>query len=252
MNYIAGDGILGTGSEAVECYREALAALLESLEVSSPTHSLIEQARCNDAEAREEAAFLLGQSGVADDATLDCLIEIVDDGDEVADVRFEGARALGKLGDPKAVSTLKKRLTDSDPDLVSAAILALGMLDDDGSIEDIRERLVDKDRFVRESAARALGHLGATGHIGAIIDVMRNDPISVVRDAAAQSLWMIYAAAEGEGSAARRALKAIHRGGYTVTEVQDGCRRAEEMLALRAWLDPQFGLDLQEAARSSP
>lgn len=73
---------------------------------------------------------------------------------------------------------------------------------------------------------------------------MRNDPISVVRDAAAQSLWMAYTSAEGEGSAARRALKAIYRGGYTVTDVQEGCRRAEEMLALRAWLDPEFGLDV--------
>jgi HEAT repeat protein len=135
---------------------------------------------------------------LGDSIAVDALSDRLEDHD--ADVRFASARALGKIGVSAGFKPLMRALDDEDPDVVAAALIALGHIGRTDAIEVIVELLDHEDRFVRSAGAFALGELAAASAIRRLIYMMRNDPISHVRDSAATALCRIG------GSEAIRAL----------------------------------------------
>jgi len=80
-------------------------------------------------------------------------------GDNDWNVREAAARALGKIGDVRAVEPLIKLLGDRYQPVCKAAALALGDIGDTKAVEPLRKLLWDEQWYVREAAARALEKL---------------------------------------------------------------------------------------------
>ncbi len=186
-----------TGVEQIGLYRPALNELIARLEELQPGKVARRGLQDPDDTVREEAARLLGDLG--DGTAGSALIETL--GDDDVDVRLAAAEALGKLRCEAAVRALVRRLDDEDADVAAAAAVALGAIGDGFAVEPLVDRLDHEDRFVRGEVALALGKLGATGAVPVLVKLMRNDPISDVREAATRALCTI------RGPNAERALR---------------------------------------------
>jgi hypothetical protein len=184
------------GIEQLAEYRKSLAKLLGAVNASRPVLVLLRRLETGDDDAREEAARGLGELG--DSIAVDALTLRLED--HAADVRFASARALGKIGVPAGFKPLVRALGDEDPDVIAAALVALGRIGQTDAIEVITEKLEHEDRFVRAAGARALGYLRAASAVRRLVYMMRNDPISQVRDSASAALCKIG------GGEAERAL----------------------------------------------
>ena len=74
------------------------------------------------------------------------------------DVRWEAARTLGVLRDPRAVDPLIAALGDRDPDVRRKAALALAKIRDRRAVEALRSCSVqDENQVVRWAATFGLG-----------------------------------------------------------------------------------------------
>lgn len=196
------------GFEQISHYGNALGKLVDAVDDARPVLRYMRQLQeSQEDEVRERAAYRLAQIG--DPIATDVLISALDDPD--ADVRFSAAEALGKLGSEAeaAVKPLIRLLDDEDPDVCAAAAFALGCIGRKEAINPLADHLTNRDRYVRICAVRALGNLRAQGQIPQFIDIMRNDHIGDVRDAAAAALRKIG------GPEAKRAL---HRAGWIENE----------------------------------
>jgi hypothetical protein len=80
--------------------------------------------------------------------------------DEDEEVRAGAARALGDLGDKKAIDPLKTALQDKDPLVRESAVEALGRIGGKKVIPSLGKVLKDKDEGVREAAVEALEEVG--------------------------------------------------------------------------------------------
>lgn len=82
---------------------------------------------------------------------------------EDADLRWRAARALGIIGDAKAVPALRKLTADSETLVRAQATYALGRLkaDDQESLTAVIGRLADKEVQVRRAAVRAMSMIKA-------------------------------------------------------------------------------------------
>lgn len=81
-------------------------------------------------------------------------------------VRARAALALGKIGDTKAIQPLLHLLKDKEDEVRIAACLALGLFKDPATFDDITNVLLDDPIIeVRQAAAQALGN---TGHPAAL------------------------------------------------------------------------------------
>ena len=81
--------------------------------------------------------------------------------------RMRAVDALGKSGDPSAVSPLMDLATDNDPDIRASVISALGSLKSGRSVEVLIERLTDpgEQPDIRKAAVAALATIRSTGAI---------------------------------------------------------------------------------------
>jgi hypothetical protein len=128
-------------------------------------------------------------------------------------VRRSAARALGRLGDTRAVEPLIERLVDGNWDVRRAAAAALGRLGDKSAVEPLIERLKEQmvegyikalgssGWFYRREAADALGKLGDKRAVAPLIKRL-GDRDNNVRSAAARALGEL-----GDG----RALEVLER-----------------------------------------
>ncbi len=190
-------------------YRRALHALVDILDERYPLRLHLRELEDSHGEVREGAARALGDLGETGAAST--LIRVLSDQD--ADVRYAAAEALGKLGAQSALKSLVQRLDgDDDPDVRAAAATALGQLKVADAINPLMQALDDSDRVARGSAARALGHLASDAPVPQLIHLMRNDPISDVRQAAGWALCAIG------GPQAERALNRV---GLKCEDLQD-------------------------------
>jgi HEAT repeat protein len=74
------------------------------------------------------------------------------------DVRWDAARTLGILRDPKAVDPLISALGDRDPDVRRKAALALAKIRDQRAVEALKSCSVqDENQVVRWAASFGLG-----------------------------------------------------------------------------------------------
>ncbi len=75
-------------------------------------------------------------------------------------VRRAAAKALGKIGDERAVMALRAALLDSDIDVRRFAAQALGRIGDSETIDALSDALRDDSDRVRKAAAGALVNIG--------------------------------------------------------------------------------------------
>jgi len=76
------------------------------------------------------------------------------------DVRFNAARALGEIRDPKAVESLLDLLKDQNRTVRLASARALGSLKDSRAVEPLSHALGVRARMARNYVAWALGEIG--------------------------------------------------------------------------------------------
>lgn len=89
-------------------------------------------------------------------------------------VRQSGAKALGKLGRPEAISALKVALDDENIDVALSAAFALSSIGDKGKA--ILKELLEADNMQKaRCAAHALAEVGDISGINLVIDAF-NDP----------------------------------------------------------------------------
>ncbi len=160
-----------------------------------------------DLGARYYAAWWLGKFRVTEPEAIDVLlIALEDESDRAPDggypLRRNAARALGKLGDKRAVEPLIRCLKFPDFYVRESAAQALELLNDASSIEALSELLaggVEAARFVPgkphlvqpyEAIIEALGTMGATEAIP-LIQPFLEHPVEKVKYAAARAMYQL-------------------------------------------------------------
>ena len=102
-------------------------------------------------------------------------------------VRSSAAEALGKIGDARAVEPLIHALKDEDDGVRREAAEALGEIGDVRAVESLIQALKDEHVFVQTSAAFALGKIGDARAIEPLKKAL-NDESLAVRSAAIEAL----------------------------------------------------------------
>jgi HEAT repeat protein len=106
---------------------------------------------------------------------------------DVAAVRAQAAKSLGREGDSSAVPQLIVALGDASADVRREAAKSLGFLKDDRAVEPLISVLADSDKNVRHYAAYALGEM-KDGRAAQALLAALGDPEWCVRDQAAWAL----------------------------------------------------------------
>jgi HEAT repeat protein len=136
-----------------------------------------------DEKLRYQAAKALGDLG--DNRAVKPLSVALKDQDSV--LRFTAAEALGNLGNVGAVKPLIRTLKDPESVVRGYAVEALGKLRDVGAVEPLILALKDSDAGVRKAAGDALVKLGNVSAVEPLILALK-DPSESVRASAAEGL----------------------------------------------------------------
>lgn len=164
---------------------------------------------------RGKAVKALGDMGdpKAVDPLIDCL------GDDKPSVREKAAEALGAIGDPRAVEPLihclNQCLSEADVLVRAKAAEALSAIGDRRAVEPLVERLKDVHPLVRSEAVKALGLLGDPKAMDSLTLVL-SDKEGFVRTAAEESLVALREKAakasrnRGDPTAVDSLLEALH------------------------------------------
>jgi HEAT repeat protein len=121
--------------------------------------STLEWAENEDPQIRRYLARALGYLG--DRRAVPALVAHLRDADD--DTRLWSAEALGSIGDSAALEPLALLLDDPDPDIRKQATHSLGSLADTRAIPPLTRALGDATEDVRWNAALALARLGDPG-----------------------------------------------------------------------------------------
>ncbi len=120
-------------------------------------------------------------------------------GSENDSVRWEAAKALARLGEPRAIEPLIAALRDEDSDVRREAAEALARLGEPRAIEPLIAALRDEDSGVRCETAWVLGRLGDPRTVEPLIAALRDEDWEV-RQAAAEALEAAAGAPENLGN----------------------------------------------------
>jgi HEAT repeat protein len=156
------------------------------------------------------------------------------------ELRVEAARALGRIGDARAVQPLSAALRDSHSNLANAAATALGQFKDPQAVESLAAALEHNDLGVRYAAAVSLGQIGSLS-VEPLLAALKHESANV-RRAAAVGLGVTRNCQAAESLAA--ALRDADAGVRSVAAEGLGHienERAVEKL-VSAWNDPDPGV----------
>ncbi|MGG6296964.1 HEAT repeat domain-containing protein [Leptolyngbya sp. AN02str] len=174
-------------------------------ESSLTVEQAIANLRGSDLGLRYYAAWWLGRFRVSTPEAIDALIDsLADEADRTVKggypLRRNAARALGKLGDPRAIPGLTQCLECDDFYVREAAAQSLAMLGDRNCIPILIHLLADganetqpvpgspELRQPYNAILEALGMLGATEAIPSIVPFL-NHPVDMLRFAAARAMY---------------------------------------------------------------
>ena len=142
--------------EALQTKDENLLPLYQQLlaRIPSATPALMKTLREAHPILRGRVAEIFGIR--KDHAAIPALLDALQG--EYYTVRSRAALALGKIGDRQAIRPLLSALKDKEDEVRSAACLALGLFNDPSTFDEITNVLLDDPIIeVRQAAARALG-----------------------------------------------------------------------------------------------
>jgi phycocyanobilin lyase alpha subunit len=251
------------------------AGLQSSAEGTAEAGSLtVEQAianvrQRNDLSLRYYAAWWLGKFRVSEPAAIDALLDALhDEADRAPDggfpLRRNAARALGKLGDRRAVPALVDCLTCDDFYVREAAAQALETLGDVSAAPALVALLQSETGDASglglaqpyDSVLEALGTLGATSAIP-VIQSFLNHPVPRVQYSAARAMYQLtqdasygdrlVEALKGSDLQLRRsALMDLGSSGYVAAGpaiAQAFAENSLKLIALKELLDYQLRQD---------
>lgn len=134
--------------------------------------------------------ILATRFGVGDEASV--LVSALQDEDERT--REGAVKALGEIGDARAVEPLIVVLEAQDGPIRWKVARALGEIGDARAVEPLIQALADEKGLVRLEAAKALGKIGDRRAMEVLTEALE-DESSLVQDAAREALEQIQAAA---------------------------------------------------------
>jgi HEAT repeat protein len=138
-----------------------------------------------DPAVRAGAARVIGRLEIAE--TGDALIKAVNDSQP--EVRYAAIRALGAIGETRAIGALTEQLAYyRKGEGAWAALEALARIAAPASLPLFRERLQDKDPFIRRAAMEGIGRTGDAESADALEKAATSDDNAMVRVAAAFAL----------------------------------------------------------------
>jgi HEAT repeat protein len=149
---------------------------------------LREPASMGSSRRREAIVHALGVSGGED--AFDALVMVLGKSNEARGVRYEAARALGQIGDRRAVASLSDAARAADVALRVSAVVGLGRLRCPEALEPLLSALGDKRPVVRSHAAEGLGGIGGARAVRAL-ETALDDRKQIVRLSAAKSLAQV-------------------------------------------------------------
>jgi len=117
-------------------------------------------------------------------------------------IRITACRALGAIGDARAVDPLIGALNDSDKEVRQAAVLELGAMGDARAVEPLIGALNDRDGLVRGFAALALGTIGDARAVDPLIGALWDEDHDVREHAAEVLARRGWQPSRGEAGAA--------------------------------------------------
>lgn len=154
---------------------------LKTLENKS-IDEIIKELSAPGADNRRSAALILGNTKKKDKRIVPALIKTLNDPD--SDVRWNVAKALGKIGDPQAVPALIEGCEDPDKDVREDMVEALGWIGDKRAVKPVIKSLDDEYLSVRMAAAEALGTLKDPRAIPPLVKALKDSHPEVRKDAA--------------------------------------------------------------------
>jgi HEAT repeat protein len=138
-----------------------------------------------DPAVRAGAARVIARLEVAE--TGDALIKAVNDSQP--DVRYAAMRALGAIGEPRAIGALTEQLAYyKKGEGAWSALEALARIGAPASVPLFRERLQDKDPYIRRAAMEGIGRAGDAASADALERAATIDESAMVRLAAVFAL----------------------------------------------------------------
>ena len=189
-----------------------LEPMTDSISDPTPAQPLtVDQAIANlsdpDTSLRYYAAWWLGRFQVKDPAAVTALLVALKDEDDRTELggyplRRNAARALGKLGDQRAVEPLRQCLSCADFYVREAAARSLGSLGDRRVVPDLQALIATGWEAAQsvpgrphlaqpcEAVLEALGDLGATDAIAAV-EVFLDHPLERLRYAAHRAMYQL-------------------------------------------------------------
>ena len=187
--------LIRLGAEAAPTLIEALPARDTNLppfiapvlvRIGSPAIPALTKALCETHPlVRVQIADILGQ--IKDRAVLPALLEALRG--EYYTVRAHSATALGNIGDVQAIQALSAALKDSESQVRIAAVEALGNFRDPNTFDEIANLLLDDPIIeVRQAAARALGKTKHPAALGYLMEALHDSFWWYERETAASDL----------------------------------------------------------------
>ncbi len=128
-----------------------------------------------DPNAREAAVRALGDLG--DERAVEPLIAVLGTSREIplVWVREAVVRSLGQIGDARAVEPLIAELMDSDPGVRETAVVSLGEIGDARAVDPLITVLGDPSHTLREAAVTSLGQIGDARAVEPLLAIL-GDP----------------------------------------------------------------------------
>ena len=139
-----------------------------------------------DRDVRRRVPLALVRLGAT---ALDPLVNALSD--DSSDIRDQAARALGQLGDRRAVDPLLKALSGDDSRVRNRAAEALGYLGDKRAVDPLIKILSDDELCVDPSAVEALGRLGDKRAVDPLMALRFRAGNSSVQRALAEALGQL-------------------------------------------------------------
>lgn len=169
---------------------------IEKMEAKGDVKGLIMAMWDRDRDIQWQAARALGNVG--DARAVEHLIQALKN----RRIRNDAALSLGQIGDTRAVEPLIEALKDEYELFRSNAARALGLIGDARAVEPLANILSDEDKYVREDAEKALENIKLGG-------VKRDDPNIKKMEAKGDVKGLIKALKYEDKNARRQAVYAL-------------------------------------------